>query len=143
MSATGAANKNSSRGRKKESILNLDKYINKPIQVKFQGGREGACCAFTATGGQRVAAASRNVASAPNRPRGLACVLYSGLLFVCCWWVGGIIATCSWLASVKGILKGYDLMVNLVLDETVETLPDPDNPDVLSDDTRKLGKWWW
>ena len=24
---------------------------------------------------------------------------------------------------VRGILKGYDLMVNLVLDETVETLP--------------------
>jgi len=73
----------------------------------------------------------------------------------------------SGLSVVRGILKGYDLMANLVLDETVETLPgksregidnddahllyvvcnsifrhgvDPDDPDTLSDDTRKLGK---
>lgn len=28
--------------KKKESIFDLSKYIDKPIRVKFQGGREGA-----------------------------------------------------------------------------------------------------
>lgn len=27
--------------KKKESIFDLSKYIDKPIRVKFQGGREG------------------------------------------------------------------------------------------------------
>ena len=29
--------------KKKESILDLSKYIDKTIRVKFQGGREGEC----------------------------------------------------------------------------------------------------
>lgn len=29
--------------KKKESIFDLSKYIDKTIRVKFQGGREGAC----------------------------------------------------------------------------------------------------
>lgn len=31
---------------KKENILDLKKYMDKRITVKFNGGREGLCCAF-------------------------------------------------------------------------------------------------
>lgn len=30
--------------RKKENILDLTKYMDKEITVKFNGGREGMCC---------------------------------------------------------------------------------------------------
>ncbi|CAH0380534.1 unnamed protein product [Bemisia tabaci] len=66
--------------RRKESILDLSKYLEKKIKVKFAGGRE-----------------------------------------------------------VSGILKGYDPLVNLVLDSTIEYLRDPDDPYKLTDDTRMLG----
>eukprot|EP00619_Florenciella_sp_RCC1007_P009898 CAMPEP_0205925520 /NCGR_PEP_ID=MMETSP1325-20131115/18379_1 /ASSEMBLY_ACC=CAM_ASM_000708 /TAXON_ID=236786 /ORGANISM="Florenciella sp., Strain RCC1007" /LENGTH=100 /DNA_ID=CAMNT_0053294063 /DNA_START=128 /DNA_END=430 /DNA_ORIENTATION=+ len=65
---------------KKESILDLNKYVDQGVRVKFQGGRE-----------------------------------------------------------VQGILKGYDQLVNLVLDECVEYLRDPDDPYRITDDTRTLG----
>jgi len=68
---------------KRESILDLERYINKPITVKFTGGRE-----------------------------------------------------------VQGILRGYDTLLNLVLDDTVEFLhvqnPSPDMPSALQTRTRKL-----
>ena len=41
--------------------------------------------------------------------------------------------------EVKGVLKGFDQLVNLVLDETVEYLQDPDDPFKPSGETRKLG----
>ena len=65
---------------KKESILDLNKYLNKSVHVKFSGGRD-----------------------------------------------------------MVGILKGYDALLNLVLDECVETLADPADPFKPSDETRKLG----
>ena len=46
---------------------------------------------------------------------------------------------CSWLPLVAGILKGYDALLNLVLDETREYLKDPDDPYRLLDETRSLG----
>jgi len=67
-------------GSKKESILDLVKYFDKSITVKFNGGRE-----------------------------------------------------------VTGILKGYDTLVNLVLDDASEYLRDPDDPYKLSDKKRHLG----
>jgi len=66
--------------KKKESIVDLAKYLDKPIRVKFQGGREAS-----------------------------------------------------------GILKGFDPLLNLVLDNTIELLRDPDDPYKLTDDTRALG----
>ncbi|XP_033624877.1 U6 snRNA-associated Sm-like protein LSm7 [Asterias rubens] len=66
--------------KKKESILDLSKYIDKPTRVKFQGGRE-----------------------------------------------------------VTGILKGFDPLLNLVLDGTSEYLRDPDDPYKLTEDTRDIG----
>jgi len=41
--------------------------------------------------------------------------------------------------EVNGVLKGYDQLVNLVLDDCVEKIRDPDDPYKLTDDTRKLG----
>lgn len=66
--------------KRKESILDLSKYLEKSIRVKFAGGREAA-----------------------------------------------------------GILKGYDPLLNLVLDNTTEYLRDPDDPYKLVEDTRTLG----
>ncbi|CAG8780589.1 16238_t:CDS:2, partial [Cetraspora pellucida] len=64
---------------KKESILDLSKYMDKKIRVKFNGGRE-----------------------------------------------------------VTGSLKGYDPLLNLVLDDTEEQLRDPET-NHLSDEVRSLG----
>eukprot|EP01104_Vermistella_antarctica_P006565 TRINITY_DN17274_c0_g1_i1.p2 TRINITY_DN17274_c0_g1~~TRINITY_DN17274_c0_g1_i1.p2 ORF type:complete len:103 (+),score=32.63 TRINITY_DN17274_c0_g1_i1:251-559(+) len=65
---------------KKESILDLNKFIDKEIMVKFSGGRE-----------------------------------------------------------VTGTLKGYDTLVNLVLDDCTEALRDPDDPYRITDQKRTLG----
>jgi len=37
------------------------------------------------------------------------------------------------------VLKGYDPLLNLVLDQTKEFLRDPDDPLRVTDDTRNLG----
>lgn len=66
--------------KKKETILDFSKYIDKTIRVKFAGGREAS-----------------------------------------------------------GVLKGFDQLLNLVLDNCVEYLRDPDDPYKLTDDTRYLG----
>eukprot|EP00199_Chlamydomonas_sp_CCMP681_P004250 CAMPEP_0119105340 /NCGR_PEP_ID=MMETSP1180-20130426/3325_1 /TAXON_ID=3052 ORGANISM="Chlamydomonas cf sp, Strain CCMP681" /NCGR_SAMPLE_ID=MMETSP1180 /ASSEMBLY_ACC=CAM_ASM_000741 /LENGTH=104 /DNA_ID=CAMNT_0007090365 /DNA_START=129 /DNA_END=443 /DNA_ORIENTATION=+ len=41
--------------------------------------------------------------------------------------------------EVSGTLKGYDQMLNLVLDETIEYLRDPEDMSVVTDKTRSLG----
>ena len=66
--------------RKKESILDLTKFLERSVRVKFSGGREAS-----------------------------------------------------------GILKGFDPLLNLVLDQTIEYLRDPDDPYKLTEDTRQLG----
>ncbi|KAF8403849.1 hypothetical protein HHK36_011955 [Tetracentron sinense] len=40
---------------------------------------------------------------------------------------------------VTGTLKGYDQLLNLVLDEAIEFLRDPDDPLKTTDQTRRLG----
>jgi len=65
---------------RKETVLDLSKYIDKGVRVKLSGGRE-----------------------------------------------------------VEGLLKGYDQLLNLVLDETNEYLRDADDPLRLTEDTRGLG----
>eukprot|EP00088_Acartia_fossae_P020878 TRINITY_DN22393_c0_g1_i1.p1 TRINITY_DN22393_c0_g1~~TRINITY_DN22393_c0_g1_i1.p1 ORF type:complete len:111 (+),score=20.77 TRINITY_DN22393_c0_g1_i1:44-376(+) len=66
--------------RKKQSILDMHKFLDKQIRVKFAGGRE-----------------------------------------------------CS------GVLKGFDPLQNMVLDNCIEYLRDPDDPYKLTEDTRVLG----
>ncbi|CAB9511508.1 Sm-like protein LSM7 [Seminavis robusta] len=41
--------------------------------------------------------------------------------------------------ELTGILRGYDDLVNLVLDECEEFLRDPEDPQRITDKTRKLG----
>lgn len=65
---------------KKASVLDMSKFMDKEVRVKFMGGRE-----------------------------------------------------------VVGTLKGYDALLNLVLDDTKEFLKDPDDPYRLLDETRNLG----
>jgi U6 snRNA-associated Sm-like protein LSm7 len=64
----------------KTPILDLTKYLDRRVRVKFQGGRE-----------------------------------------------------------LEGALKGYDQLVNLVLDESVESLRDPSDPYKTTGATRTLG----
>ena len=66
--------------KKKESILELNRFIDNQIRVKFAGGRESS-----------------------------------------------------------GTLKGFDSLLNIVLDDTIEYLLDPDDPYKLTQDTRHLG----
>ncbi|KAL9985927.1 hypothetical protein ACROYT_G008381 [Oculina patagonica] len=66
--------------KKKESIFELSKFLDKRVRVKFQGGREAT-----------------------------------------------------------GVLKGFDALLNIVLDNTTEYLRDPDDPFKLTDETRQLG----
>uniref|UniRef100_A0A1B6F600 U6 snRNA-associated Sm-like protein LSm7 n=1 Tax=Cuerna arida TaxID=1464854 RepID=A0A1B6F600_9HEMI len=80
MAATPAPQPEQKDRKRKESILDLSKYLEKVIRVKFSGGREAA-----------------------------------------------------------GVLKGYDPLLNLVLDNTTEFLRDPDDPYKLTEDTRMLG----
>ena len=66
--------------KKKATVLDMSKYLDKSVRVKFMGGRE-----------------------------------------------------------VVGILKGYDALLNLVLDESQEYLKDPEDQYRLLDETRSLG----
>ncbi|KAL4063028.1 hypothetical protein V8B97DRAFT_2011988 [Scleroderma yunnanense] len=69
---------------KREAILDLSKYVNERIRVKFTGGREGHSS------------------------------------FDLC--VPRVLPP----ASVTGVLKGYDQLLNLVLDEVEEEMNDPE-----------------
>jgi U6 snRNA-associated Sm-like protein LSm7 len=78
--STMAANGASGGGSRKDPILDLAKYIDQEVRVKFHGGRE-----------------------------------------------------------VTGTLKGYDQLVNLVLDDCVEFVRDPKDEYRITDETRKVG----
>lgn len=41
--------------------------------------------------------------------------------------------------SITGVLKGHDQLMNLVLEDVVETLRDSDDESVLTSETRELG----
>ncbi|EGV64775.1 U6 snRNP-associated protein Lsm7 [Yamadazyma tenuis] len=42
--------------------------------------------------------------------------------------------------QIVGVLKGFDQLMNLVLESVEETLRDPEDPNVLTKDTRSLGR---
>eukprot|EP00612_Vaucheria_litorea_P008011 CAMPEP_0171472720 /NCGR_PEP_ID=MMETSP0946-20130122/1436_1 /TAXON_ID=109269 /ORGANISM="Vaucheria litorea, Strain CCMP2940" /LENGTH=79 /DNA_ID=CAMNT_0012002391 /DNA_START=32 /DNA_END=268 /DNA_ORIENTATION=- len=65
---------------KKKDVIDLAKYLEHGVRVKFNGGRE-----------------------------------------------------------VTGMLKGYDQLVNLVLDDCVEFIRDPLDPNKITNETRNLG----
>jgi U6 snRNA-associated Sm-like protein LSm7 len=70
---------------KREAILDLSKYVNERIRVKFTGGREGAHLYLSVY---------------HDFIDQIGCLSY----------------------SVNGILKGYDQLLNLVLDEVEEDI---------------------
>uniref|UniRef100_K3WSH5 Sm domain-containing protein n=1 Tax=Globisporangium ultimum (strain ATCC 200006 / CBS 805.95 / DAOM BR144) TaxID=431595 RepID=K3WSH5_GLOUD len=80
MAANGTSSSGGSSAPRKDPILDLGKYIDQPVRVKFHGGRE-----------------------------------------------------------VHGFLKGYDQLVNLVLDDCVEFLRDPNDEYRLTEETRNVG----
>jgi hypothetical protein len=89
---------------KKESALELAKLMDKNVRVKLAGGREGA--------GWR---APETYAPIVRRDAGKGC------------WAAGLRA--PWVSpgsiltpAVSGVLKGYDQLLNLVLDEAIEYL---------------------
>lgn len=87
--------------KRKESILDLSKYLEKVIRVKFAGKIEKIIIVWKIK------------------------KIYNFLI------LGG--RECS------GVLKGFDPLLNLVLDNTTEYLRDPDEPYKFSEDTRNLG----
>lgn len=96
---------------KKENILDLTKYMDKAITVKFTGGREGRCTLYFL----------------PCTIRMINGVLFAGLVRLGC--SGGmpflypfIFWVCTDTSSVVGTLKGYDQLMNLVLDDVKELL---------------------
>ncbi len=44
--------------------------------------------------------------------------------------------------EVEGVLKGYDKLDNLVLDDCIEFMRDLNDPHTLTEETRKLGLVW-
>ncbi|CEI61182.1 unnamed protein product [Fusarium venenatum] len=79
---------------KKENILDLAKYMDKQITVKFNGGREGTSARF---------------------------MRHQGNVLTLC--------------AAKGTLKGYDALMNLVLDDVHEVVRDDEG----NESTRSLG----
>lgn len=52
---------------------------------------------------------------------------------------GKIRVKCLGGRELKGTLKGFDELVNLVLDDCEEFFRDPNDPNSITDNTRKLG----
>ena len=129
--------------QRKETVVDLAKFIDKGVHVKLSGGREGACTGALAG---RLTSAASHQPSAAAAPRRVCCVtpalriaasvgacslgacargrvgamrpalgraaletLAALLTRVCC-------------GAVTGNLKGYDQLLNLVLDDTLEYL---------------------
>lgn len=68
--------------------MDLAKYLEKPIRVKFQGGREGKQ------------------------------LFYHHIMVMITFWCVNV----DVLLTASGILKGFDPLLNLVLDNTIELL---------------------
>lgn len=101
---------------KKENILDLTKYMDKAITVKFTGGREGWCTPFSLFSpytvrtiyGVPFAGVVRFVSSDEMN-------LYH-IYFLC------TLTLFLGIVTVVGTLKGYDQLMNLVLDDVKELL---------------------
>lgn len=130
----------------KESAVDLAKFLDKPIRVKLAGGREGRKreipCVFP-LGAQ--AGIATPIQALPTNPTPI---------------------LTTYLVAVQGVLKGYDQLLNLVIDEADEylrgepelSLPpsgvvgeltrvgplaplptDPEDPTQVTDERRRLG----
>ena len=93
---------------RKENALDLAKFVDKGVRVKLSGGREGSCLTASSPplSGTYRAACLADLCNARCAP---ACMPLSSM-------------TRSGQRAVEGVLKGYDQLLNLVMDETVEYL---------------------
>lgn len=82
-------------------VINLEGYLEKRIRVRFAGGREGAFAVNSSRG-----VAMRGVAGVGARWLPHFCVADPSPLY----------------SAVVGLLKGFDGLVNIVLDDAVEYL---------------------
>ncbi|KAL6565716.1 Sm-like protein lsm7 [Orobanche hederae] len=106
---------------RKETVLDLAKFVDKGVQVKLTGGRQ---------------------AHFPNDWQRRTYLMTGNL---CCYF--RVLLSCSQVSNcaknsgilVTGTLKGYDQLLNLVLDEATEFLRDPEDPLKTTDQTRRLG----
>ena len=94
---------------KKSNILDLNKYLDKEIRVKFSGGRE------------RQHTPPHHLTASASVAVGCRKALRLSLQLMGC---AGALCCCA----VTGVLKGFDPLLNLVLDETKEWLRDPFDP---------------
>ncbi|GAU48407.1 hypothetical protein TSUD_348610 [Trifolium subterraneum] len=100
---------------RKETVLDLAKFVDKGVQVKLTGGRQ----------------VNLRYLVAPW-PLTLTSTMVDILMKK-----AHMLEEINW--KVTGTLKGYDQLLNLVLDEAVEFLRDPDDPLKTTDQTRSLG----
>ncbi|KAK3008000.1 hypothetical protein RJ639_014670 [Escallonia herrerae] len=104
-----------SQSGRKETVLDLAKFIDKGVQVKLAGGRQVI--------GFDICGSYFGVNKSPLIRR-----------------IGKVQDAALVLdVDVTGTLKGYDQLLNLVLDEAVEFLRDADDPLKTTDQTRRLG----
>ena len=90
---------------KKENALDLAKFVDKGVRVKLSGGREGENCVLLSSSDYLVNACGW-IAEHSEMSAGRT--------------LGVTKEAVELLVAVEGVLKGYDPLLNLVLDETKE-----------------------
>lgn len=94
---------------RKESVLDLGRFIDKVVRVKLAGGREGAHYTVLRVLASALYVAITEVSFLVSASSAAAClhpVLATSSVSLC--------------LAVQGTLKGYDQLLNLVLDECIE-----------------------
>ncbi|KAK3013016.1 hypothetical protein RJ639_009965 [Escallonia herrerae] len=120
---------------RKETVLDLAKFIDKGVQVKLAGGRQG----FDVCGscfGVNESPLIRRIGKEHLD------WVTKEVEFYLRWGLGTTLARAKdfgLIFALSGTLKGYDQLLNLVLDEAVEFLRDADDPLKTTDQTRRLG----
>ncbi|KAL8407444.1 hypothetical protein RB594_006321 [Gaeumannomyces avenae] len=99
---------------KKENILDLARYMDKEVQVKFNGGREGTVFHHPHPHCSSIPRRSFHFLPRPTSKRRTDFPAEN---------------------AVTGTLKGYDALMNLVLDDVKETMRDDDG----NETSRPLG----
>lgn len=102
---------------KKENILDLTKYMDKAITVKFTGGREGWC---TPSFSPASMCTLRMIYGVPFS--GVVRLGRSGGMQSYHLSFGCVLIPLFGNVTVVGTLKGYDQLMNLVLDDVKELL---------------------
>ncbi|KAF9665737.1 hypothetical protein SADUNF_Sadunf16G0154900 [Salix dunnii] len=130
-----------SKSGRKETVLDLAKFVDKGVQVKLTGGRQGFELQDLGRGfiigHENITHWSTSHASNCMMEMGVRQILENKSV------VNELITGFGYnqegMTLLTGTLKGYDQLLNLVLDEAVEFLRDADDPLKTTDQTRRLG----